>query len=451
MTSEVAARGRGKRIGCRFLIGVLGLALVLGSGVTAYGLTLYSAGEPHRGSLALRGGTVLAGPNLQPIEGATVLVADGVITAVGPDAEVRLPAGAEVVDVTGHTVLPGLVDLHVHLGSPELAGGEQMAWWRWPQRVADTVRFVPGTRRALLEAGVTSVRSLGDDHAWVIEMRSLLRDGELEGPRLFAAGPLFTTHNGHPVATLGADPVSDAVRLPGSTEEARRMIRALATGPEPVDLIKVVQERGSTNRPLEPFSSDVLRAIVEEAHAHGLPVVAHWGSVADLADVLAAGVDGLEHLEARELLDGWPEATLQALVARGVALDPTLAVTEVALPAEPHRALRQRTAEYAAAGGALVAGSDAGMPGVPFGGGLHRELELLVEAGLSPQEALQATTVRAAAVLRTDHIGVLAPGRAADLLVVDGAPHRDISAIRRVALVLRDGRTVADHRAQPGS
>ena len=451
MTSEVAARGGGKRIGRRLLIGVLGLALVAGGGVTVYGLTLYSASEPHRGSLALQGGTVLAGPDLQPLEGATVLVTDGVITAVGPDAEVELPAGAEVVDVSGHTVLPGLIDLHVHLGSPELAAGEQMAWWRWPERVADTVRFVPRTRRALLESGVTSVRSLGDDHAWVIEMRSLLRDGELEGPRLFTAGPLFTTHNGHPVVTLGADPTSDAVRLPGSTEQARQMVRALTAGSDPVDLIKVVQERGSADRPLQPLDPAVLRAVVEEAHAHGRPVVAHWGSLADLEDVLAAGVDGLEHLEARELLDGWPDATLQALLDRGVPLSPTLAVTEVALPEEPHRALQQRAAEYAAAGGTLVAGSDAGMPGVPFGGGLHRELELLVGAGLSPQDVLQAATVRAATVLRTDRIGVVAPGRAADLLVVDGAPHHDIRAIRQVALVLRDGRTVADHRAEPGS
>src|SRR3712207_4797430 len=271
----MVSRGTGRRIGHRLLVGALGLALVLAGGATAYALTSYPAGEPHRGSLALRGGTVLAGPDLHPLEGATVLVTDGVITAVGPDTEVQLPAGTEEVDVTGHTVLPGLVDLHVHLGSPELAAGEQSAWWRWPQLVADSLRFVPGTRRALLESGITSVRSLGDDHAWVIEMRSLLRDGELEGPRLFAAGPLFTTRNGHPVVTLGADPASDAVRLPGSAEEARRMVRALATGPAPVDLVKVVQERGSADRPLSPHPPAVLRAVVEEAHAHGLPVVAH--------------------------------------------------------------------------------------------------------------------------------------------------------------------------------
>lgn len=358
---------------------------------------------------------MLAGPDLHPLEGATVLITDGVITAVGPDAEVELPAGAEVVDVTGHTVLPGLVDLHVHLGSPELAAGEQMAWWRRPELVADTVRFVPGTRRALLASGVTSVRSLGDDHAWVIEMRSLLRDGELEGPRLFAAGPLFTTRNGHPVVTLGADPASDAVRLPGSADEARRTRPGGWCTHSPRDRHRWTWSRscrsaGRWPGPSRRSPTAVLRAVVEEAHAHGLPVVAHWGSLADLDDVLAAGVDGLEHLEARQLLDGWPDGSLQALVDRGIPLDPTLAVTEVALPEEAHRALQQRAAEYAAAGGTLAVGSDAGMPGVPFGGGLHRELELLVEAGLPPQEALQAATARAADVLRADHIGVAAPG-----------------------------------------
>jgi enamidase len=190
----------------------------------------------------------------------------------------------------------------------------------------------------------------------------------------------------------------------------------------------------------------VLRAIVDEAHAHGLPVTAHWGSPDDLDDVLAAGVDGLEHTEPRGVLDGWPEETLAVLVERDISLTPTLAVTDVVLPARTARVLRQRAGEFHAAGGRVVAGSDAGMPGVPFGGGLHRELRLLVEGGLTPREALKAATSKAAGVLGSDDIGVIEPGRAADLLVVDGDPLQRIQAVDAVVLVLRDGRIVVDNR-----
>jgi enamidase len=193
----------------------------------------------------------------------------------------------------------------------------------------------------------------------------------------------------------------------------------------------------------------VLQAIVDEAHRHDLPVVAHWGTLDDLQELLAVGVDGLEHLEARGVLDGWPEQALQELVSADVPLDPTLAVTEAAIPAENHRLLRERLREYVAAGGAVVSGSDAGMPGVPFGGGLHRELELLVDSGLTPTEALRAATSDAARALRVGDVGSIEPGRAADLLVVDGNPHEDITAVRNVVSVLRDGRFVVDRR--PGS
>ena len=119
-------------------------------------------------------------------------------------------------------LLPGLIDLHVHLGSPELERGQRLSGWQLPGVVLDQLRFVPRTRRSLLEHGVTSVRSLGDEHAWVMEMRRLLRDGELEGPRLHAAGPLFTTRGGHPVVTLGVQPDSDSVRTPSTPAEARQ-------------------------------------------------------------------------------------------------------------------------------------------------------------------------------------------------------------------------------------
>jgi enamidase len=128
-----------------------------------------------------------------------------------------------------------------------------------------------------------------------------------------------------------------------------------------------------------------------------------------------------------------------------VPLTPTLAVTDVVLPPAIHQQLHQRVGECPAAGGRVVVGSDAGMPGVRFGSSLHGELELLVDNGLSPHEALRAATGEAARVLGSDDVGVLEPGRAADVLAVSGDPLTDIRAIRNAVLVLRDGRIVIDH------
>jgi imidazolonepropionase-like amidohydrolase len=295
------------------------------------------------------------------------------------------------------------------------------------------------------------VRNLGDEHRWIIEVRRQINDGTLEGPRVFASGPLFTAAGGHPIATFGVDPASDVVRVPATPDEAQRMVQELAAaGDDRVDLIKVVQDRGGPDRPLQPIAQDVLAAIVAEAHANQLKVAAHWGTVTDLEELLAAGVDELEHVDSRDLLGGWPDDLLKELVERDVPITPTLTISEAALPPDVMPAvmdaLRQRVNEFHAAGGRIVVGSDAARPGVGFGAGVHRELELLVESGMAPRQSLQAATVDAARVLGTDRLGAVAVGRAADLLVVRGDPTTDIAAIREVGLVFRDGRLVVDRR-----
>jgi hypothetical protein len=113
--------------------------------------------------------------------------------------------------------------------------------------------------------------SLGDDHGWVLEVRQLVSEGELEGPRVFAAGPVMTTPGGHPIATLQDGQVHDPRGVSATPEEARAAVRELATTDGGVDLIKVVQERGGPDRPLEPIAPDVLAAIVDESHAHDSP------------------------------------------------------------------------------------------------------------------------------------------------------------------------------------
>lgn len=404
--------------------------------------------------LALTGATVLVGPNLEAQHDATVLIRDGTILAVGPRAEVEIPVNAETIDLSGMTLLPGLIDLHVHLGMPELQAGERMGLQAMLRATVDAVRHAPGARRSFLEHGVTTVRSLGDDRTWVLELRRMIADGELEGPRVYAAGPVFTTPGGHPIVTIHGGRIGDPLGVPGTPDEARVAVRHLAIADGGVDLIKVIQERGSPDRPLQPIAVDILNAIVEEAHAHGLPVIAHWGTIQDLEEVLRAGVDGLEHLDSRDVLDGWPDEALIALIARNLPLTPTLAVTEAAFVSREASTvltqLQQRVAEFHAAGGRIVVGSDAAMPGVPFGRGVHRELELLVEAGLTPQQALRAATSAAAEALRADHFGMIEPGRAADLLAVRGNPLDDIGAIREVVAVWRDGRMVVDRRSLSG-
>ena len=421
------------------------LALAVAGAVTFYEMTLYRPTPAHQGVLALTGSTVLAGPELKPMANATVLVENGVITQVG--TEIAVPPGAETVDLAGRTVLPGLIDSHIHFGAPAVERGQEPGLFAGPRIVVDWVRSFPGHRRDFLAHGVTSVRSMGDEYPWIRDVRQSVAEGKLEGPRFFIAGPLFTTHGGHPVVTIGVDPNSGTVRIPESPTQARRMVRELVTGADPVDLIKVVQERGDPDRrALEPIDPQILQALVAEAHSHDVRVFAHWGTFEDLREVLTAKVDGVDHLEPRGAGDGWPPGVMETIIERGVTLAPTLAVTEVALRPEVHGDLRDRVGEFHRAGGRVIAGSDTGVPGVFPGTGLIRELELLVDAGLSPRAALIAATSSAAEALQADHIGAISPGRAADLLVVDGDPLADITAVRSVQLVLRDGRVVVDNR-----
>lgn len=405
-------------------------------------LTMFRAPDPSTQPLALTGVTALVGPGLNPVANATVLVENGVVSQVGPSDRVQVPAGARVERLAGRTVLPGLTDSHVHLGMPSGAGPLSL-----PMAVVEYFRYAGPRREAYLENGVTSLRDMGDDPEWILDLRRQVRQGQLAGPRVFAAGPVFTTPGGHPVVTIGLGVDNPTVGVPATPQEARSMVRALTTGSDPVDLVKIIHDRGDpAYQALDPIPVPILRAIMQEAHAHGRPAVAHWGTPQDLTELLDAGIDGLDHLEPRGVGAGWNPVLLRRMVAQRVTLAPTLAVTEPKLDATEHAKLRQRAKEFADAGGRVVAGSDAPMNGVGFGDGLIRELELLVAAGLTPRQALLAATSTPAELLRTQEAGTLAPGRPADLLVVRGDPLADLAAVRQVELVVRGGTPVVDNR-----
>jgi imidazolonepropionase-like amidohydrolase len=367
----------------------------------------------------------------------SVVVADGVIAAVhGPAGPV--PPGAHVMDLPGLTLMPGLVDTHLHLcfdATSDPVG-------HLAQTGDDTLREqMAGAARRALRAGVTTVRDLGDRGYLALGLRDR---GPAGGggplPAIVAAGPPITTPGGH-CHFLGGAASGDRALRAAVRERAERG----------VDVIKVMASGGNMTPgsvPYEPqFGAASLRAIVDEAHHHGLPVTAHAHSARSVAAAVAAGVDGIEHATfmAAGGVDA-PEAVIRAIAARRIAVgwtvgrDPGRAGTvppQIASRMAGLIAVRRRLYE---AGAVLVPGSDAGVsPAKP-----HDVLRYapgdLAAAGLRPAEILQAMTSRAAQACGLGHRkGRIAPGFDADILAVDGDPLADLAAIRRLRAVYARG------------
>ncbi|MFJ8165719.1 amidohydrolase family protein [Streptomyces sp. NPDC096136] len=341
---------------------------------------------------ALTGVRVFDGRRI--LDPATVVVDGGVI---GTD-----PAGARVVDCAGGVLLPGLIDAHVHLRGPGdlrrlrdhgVTTALDMA--TWPPALVDSLRGVPG---------LTDVRSPGT-------------------LAVAAGGP----HSGLP----GVPPDS-VVTGPG---DAERFVAARVA--EGADYIKIVAERPGPGALDQP----TLDALVAAAHAHGRLVVAHAAAVEAYAMAQEAGADVLTHVPGDRALDAAAAARMRAA---GRAAVPTLTMMEglagTGLPGVAYAPARAGVAALHRAGVPVLAGTDANAtPGVPFtpahGSSLHHELELLVDAGLSPREALRAATVLPARHFGLTDRGAVRPGLRADLVLLDGDPLADIRATRRIRRV----------------
>ncbi|HSV61843.1 MAG TPA: amidohydrolase family protein [Chthoniobacterales bacterium] len=417
------------------------------------------------------------------IESASILIKGGKIAEIyegnAPDPKTLK---ADVVEAAGKTVLPGLIDVHVHLGA---SGGF----------LEDFSKFDPkkATQRELqsyLFCGITSVRSAGDAIDDMLKVRKLFGSGEKLGTELFLCGPLFTAEGGHgteygkflPEAAR-ASFIAQFVRTPKSPEEARQQVDALAA--QKVNAIKGVLESGAPGYPFNRMDVNILRAVTEEAHAKGLPVAVHTGKAADVVDAVSLPADSIEH---GSFVDEISDATIAEMKAKGIAYDPTLSVVEgLSSFARGDTSLLKRSLvqqvtqkeliegtqkaaskpelnemreglkhwpmsldiggknllKVSRAGVPLVTGSDAGNFLVLHGPTVQREIELWVAAGIPVEVALQASTLNAAKLLRADaRIGTVEKGKEATLLIVDGNPLQDVHALSAVSTVFMKGERV---------
>lgn len=416
-------------------------------------------------SLAIRAGRLIDGTGAAPVEHPLVLVEGGRIGAVltGPAAEV--PAGWEEIDATGYTLLPGLIDAHLHLqgsGDPRDSSFGARAATQSAAVVAMNCY-----RNALkdLEAGFTTVRDAACREYADIAVRDAINAGDLVGPRIWACGLGITSTSGHMDREKYLAP---SVKLPGpsavadSPDEARRAVRQNLR--YDVDFIKFNATLTEHIRRYRGYCApemtrETMAALIEEAHWHGRRVTAHCHGGDGATWAIESGIDGIEH--GNFLSD----EQLDMMAERGTVLCPTLCVHETyrkhgaksLSPGQPHlEAWKQKALAHAfdvvrharARGVKIICGTDAAMPYVRHGENAV-ELELLVEAGLTPMEALVAATGGAAEALAIADVGTVAPGMHADLVLVDGDPLADIRILqdlRRIPLVIKGGQIVADRR-----
>ncbi|GAA2577288.1 amidohydrolase family protein [Dactylosporangium fulvum] len=373
---------------------------------------------------------------------ATVTIHDGLISAVGPAA----PPGATILDGTGMTLLPGLIDCHTHLCATATTDIIAQMTGDSPTRAAiHAVR----NARSHLDAGVTTVRDCGALGGIAIEVSRAVDDGLVEGARVQAAGLVITMTGGHGYflgrEVDGVDEVRKATRL--AVKEGAGFIKVMSTG----GLLTPGVTAGRT-----AYAPEELKVLVGEAHNAGLRVATHAIGTEGIKNALRAGVDSVEH---GFYLD---DEAIELLLARDdVYLVPTLAGVECALAsgdrlapwlrAKSEAVVADREASFRrahAAGVRFAAGTDAGTPFNQHGG-LAEEITLMARIGLSPAEALIAATRHAAANLGlADRIGTIEVGKVADLVLVEGDPLADLSALRRVRQVIQGGapRSPAAHR-----
>jgi len=416
----------------------------------------------------VQAGQVLDRPG-RPARGpSTIVIRDGRVVDVRNgllDASVAEFAGAAVIDLRDKYVLPGLVDSHVHL---TLDTGGVLSQLEEVQLSPAAKAFNALTNaHKTLAAGFTTVRNLGDRDGVTLALRDAIRDGQVVGPNIIDAGTSISTTSGHMDPALGfRDDLRDALdrheNLCDGADACRRAVRLqVARG---VDVIKIATTGGVNSRIGaglgQQMFDDEVRAIVETAKLYGKKVAVHAHGADGVKVALAAGVDSIEHgttlddecLELFRRSGAYYVPTLSTVngYLERIAADPNAYSPTVRAKVDLRIRITGESLRKAVPKGVKIAfGTDAG---VSKHGRNADEFELMVKNGMTPVQALEAATVNAADLLGLSaDVGTLEPGKRADLIAVDGDPLADVTVLKRVPFVMKDGAVFKDERTGRGS
>jgi imidazolonepropionase-like amidohydrolase len=378
----------------------------------------------------------------------TIVIDGERITAVGPTGSVSVPAGAHTIDLSGATVLPGLIDSHTHLTSdPQLSGYKSLG-------VSDIRAAMFGARsaRVTLEAGFTTVRNVGASGFGDVALRDAINDGELPGPRMRVAGYAIGIQGGHCDNNLLPQDFHFTDRgVADGPWEARAKVREMAK--YGADVIKICASGGVLSKGDEPgaqqYTLEEMKAIVDEAHKLGRRVAAHAHGASSIRDAILAGVDSVEHASliddegiklAREkgtylVMDIYDDDFILQEGEKAGMLPESLA-KEKALG----QLQRDNFRRAFKAGDKMAFGTDAGV--YPHGDNA-RQFAYMVKYGMTPMQAIQAATINAADLLGwKDRVGSISPGKYADIIAVKGDPTADAAELTRVRFVMKGGAVV---------